>query len=700
MKALLSFFLATAACFAASSLPSAILPESQRIDEILARDWEKHKLQPNPPVSDEVLVRRLYLDIAGRIPTVEETQEFVQSRDEMKRMKLIDRLLASDGYASNMFNYWADILRLTDDVNGKVAARAYAEFVKRSLKENKPYDRFVRELLTAEGGVWDSNAIGFYTRDENKLDHLAYATQVFLGTSIICAECHNHPFDKWTEKDFYGLAAFTYGMGGTGRKSSGDPFGLSQAMKSGTKLLDKNELRKLSREEQAKYLQDHAAEIEKHNQDMDMLQRTLNSLSKDLLFTTITMTDRLPDLPDDYKYPDARPGDTIGPKVIFGHEAAVSKDGSRLEAFANWVASPENPRFTTVIANRMWKKVFGLGLIEPVDEITDSTVPSNSELMDCLTQIMIAKGYSLKSFLRVLYNTAAYQRAATTAEVVAGDPYHFTGPLLRRMSAEQVWDSMVTLTHGNLDHVVSEDNERLHRYLDGLKLLVDTVHSKGVDGMMDIARRSPDSRGGGPQKKVKLPPDEGAKMQKTPGSGGDDALTLLLGEERARDLRQDSNPKKPSGKGAPVIDKKAFAGMSQSARQAAIEMAANVTLSTRASELPSPTRPGHLLRIFGQSDRDQISNANDEASVGQALALLNSPLTEILGKPDAALQQGLARLPSPSEKIDFLYLSLLCRHPDRSEKAVLDQVLHERGEKAVPDVLHALLTGAQFLFVQ
>jgi hypothetical protein len=117
-------------------------------------------------------------------------------------------------------------------------------------------------------------------------------------------------------------------------------------------------------------------------------------------------------------------------------------------------------------------------------------------------------------------------------------------------------------------------------------------------------------------------------------------------------------------------------------------------------EHASPTRPGHLLRTFGQSNRDQISNANDEASVGQALALLNSPLSKILSHPDAALQQGMAKAASPSDKLDFLYVSFLSRHPDRDEKAVLDQVLRDRGDTALADVLHALLTGAQFVFIQ
>ena len=196
----------------ACAAQAASLPEAAKIDSLLAADWEKNGLQANPPASDDVLVRRLYLDITGRIPTLEERDAFIRSNDPQKRTKLIDTLLASDGYTSHLFNYWADVLRLTDNVKGRITAEAYEEWMKKELKANTPYDQLVKKLLTTEGGAWDSGSIGFYQRDENKLDHLAYTVQVFLGTSVVCAQCHDHPFDKWTQLDYYGMAAFTYGM--------------------------------------------------------------------------------------------------------------------------------------------------------------------------------------------------------------------------------------------------------------------------------------------------------------------------------------------------------------------------------------------------------------------------------------------------------------------------------------------------------
>ena len=176
----------------------------------------------------------------------------------------------------------------------------------------------------------------------------------------------------------------------------------------------------------------------------------------------------------------------------------------------------------------------------------------------------------------------------------------------------------------------------------------------------------------------------------------------MLGEEKARDLQMSANPKKPASgkKPLPLPDKAAFANMSKEQRQAAIDAASAVTLSTRASELPSPERAGHLLRTFGQSDREQIANANDEATVAQALAILNSPITTVLNHPLSRLQEQLAKATSPTEKMDLLYTALLSRAPLREERTILEQVIRDRGELAIPDVLHALLTGSQFVFIQ
>ncbi|HBJ83135.1 MAG TPA: hypothetical protein DDZ88_04530 [Verrucomicrobiales bacterium] len=713
--------------FSVASLHAAALPESQKIDELLAKGWEKAGVKVNPPASDEVLVRRLYLDIAGRIPTVEEAAAYTKSSDPQKRAKLIDTLLASDGHTSHMFNYWADILRLSDNVKGRLTAEAYEEWLKKQIKANVPYDQFVKNLLTTDGGVWDSGSIGFWQRDENKLDHLAYTVQVFLGTSIVCAQCHNHPFDKWTQMDYYHMAAFTNGMDTRSR-------GFETKPQKPKQQLDKKLLASMDPKERREYMKKmqagekssvKTAEASVSREDMQKVKQAMQDVMKPLRYTSAEWQEgKLPTLPHDYQYKDGKPGEKVVAKAMFGPEAVQKPGQTTLQSFADWMSSPENPRFTTVIANRMWKKAFGIGLIEPVDELTDSTVASNPALMDYLSELMIEKQYSLKSFLRVLYNTDTYQRAATTQEVPLGEIYHFTGPILRRMSAEQIWDSLVTLSKGNVDDAVDEENTRLHQYLDDLSMFLGTIKAKGAAGLIEIARANADKLAAN-QKKVE---EMKAKLAAVKEKGGDttaearalaresqqlrreterDFLVALLGEERAADLRKGYNPPKPTQQTKrPQIDPKQLASMTKEQRKEFVKNFQkgsgnkDVSLATRASEQPSPARPGTFLRTFGQSDREQIQNASDDASVPQALTLLNGPVSDILSSPASKLNQDLEKAPGTPQKLETLYLALLGRKPSADEKGILDSVARERGDKAVADVTHALITGSQFLFVQ
>ena len=713
-----------ASLLTSAALRAAPLPESQKIDQLLKQDWDKAGLKANAPASDEVLVRRLYLDIAGRIPTLDESQAYLSSKDPQKRAKLIDTLLDSDGYTSHMFNYWADVLRLTDNVKGRITAEAYEEWLKQQIKAGTPFDQFVKKLLTTEGGVWDSGSIGFWQRDENKLDHLAYTVQVFLGTSIVCAQCHNHPFDKWSQMDYYHMAAFTYGMD---TKSRGVDF-KSKAPK--FVELDPKVVQAMSKQERKAYrdklqAQKKGDDSKVSREDMQQVKRAMQDVMKPLRYTSAEWKDdRLPSLPADYKYPDAKPGAKIEPKTMFGQDAVLKPGETRLQAFADWMASPENPRFTTVIANRMWKKAFGVGLIEPVDEMTDSTVASNPALMDYLSQLMIENKYSLKSFLRVLYNTDTYQRAATTQEVALGETYHFTGPILRRMSAEQIWDSFVTLSKGNVDGTVDDENTRLHQYLGDLSIFLDTIKSKGPEGLVQIAKEGRAKLDANQkkidEKKAKLDAqkaqgiDTTAKAKALAQDAKDlrnatekDILVALLGKERANDLRKGYQPAKPEKETRSKIDRKALENMTKEQRKEFLKTYQRTNsgkdtlgLTSRASEQPSPARPGTFLRTFGQSDRELIQNASDDASVPQALTLLNGPAAAVINNPASELNQAIAKADTPTQKIATLYQALLSRAPTADEQALLDTVVQERGDKAVADVTHALITGSQFLFVQ
>ncbi len=394
----------------AGSVPAA----SREIDRIVDAYHARNAITPAGPASDSVFLRRVYLDLSGTIPTLEQTTRFLDSEDPDKRAELIDDLLVSAGFTSHFYNYWASLLRVQGRIRG-MPNGAYAAWMRKALAENMPYDRFVSQLITAEGDTGENGATGYYLRDgQMRLDTVSATAQVFLGTQIGCAQCHDHKFDKWTQKDYYQFAA-------------------SMAQVNVQRPVD--EVRRIRRE------MEDASDAKRRE-----LRQYLNNLSS----TVVDRSWKQLRLPDDYAYDNGAPGDVVQPQALFGANLAATNGLSRRDAFAKWLTDPDNPRFTTVIANRLWKKVMGVGLIEPVDDLNEYTEAVVPELMANLEKTMIAVDYDMRRFLGVLLKTQAYQRDAMT--LAPGD-YQVQGNVLRRMRAEQTWDSVLTLIKGNLDEL-------------------------------------------------------------------------------------------------------------------------------------------------------------------------------------------------------------------------------------------------------
>ena len=397
-----------------------IRDRSREIDRLVEENWSKHGVEASPYINDQVFMRRAYLDIVGTIPSGREAIEFINVKNPHKRQILIDYLLDTEGYVSHYYNYWADILRIQSQINN-IDLHNYVSWVKDSLRENKPYDQFVYELITAKGRVWENGAAGYYLRDRGMpLDNTANTVAIFLGTQIGCAQCHDHPFEDWTQRQFYEMAAFTHGVNPRG-VDSGNP---RDFQKKRREVTQKMANRKLSPEEQR-------------------LVRRLIQANVWNVQDPAGGKSRLK-LPTDYQYDNGKPGELIAPKVIFGNQVNTNSRQTSREMYARWMTSPKNPFFAKVIANRLWKKVMGVGLIEPVDAV-EGAEASNPELLEFLTAEMIRLDFDMKEYVRLLMNTDLYQRRAVYQETLE-EAYHFPGPTLRRMTAEQLWDSLVTLS--------------------------------------------------------------------------------------------------------------------------------------------------------------------------------------------------------------------------------------------------------------
>ncbi|MCE9630754.1 MAG: DUF1549 and DUF1553 domain-containing protein [Planctomycetia bacterium] len=403
--------------------------QAAAIDAILATRWQEYGVVPSPSLDDAQFVRRIHLELAGRIPTYDETVAFLQNDSSDKRDALIERLLASPDYVSHFYNFWADILRLTERPQRNLIFEPYLAYVKDSIRTNKRYDDWVREMLTADGRLWENPAVGFQLRDDGMpLPYVDNTVRVLLGTQIGCAQCHDHPFDRWTQHEFYELAAFT----------AGTKMRLGAAMRPGkpgkeAKPVPPPAVRALVKEAKE-------SRGRKAAQLIQFIQANA---------TGVSFQDRPLRLPHDYQYDDAKPLEPVTKKLLWGSVPASVKNADGREQFASWMVARTNRQFARTIANRMWKKVMGVGLVEPDDDFRKENPPSDPELLEHLTDLVLRLDFDLREFVRAVVSTSAYQRRAVIHDPTAAEPFRFTGPALRRMTAEQLWDSIVTLVARN-----------------------------------------------------------------------------------------------------------------------------------------------------------------------------------------------------------------------------------------------------------
>ena len=664
--------------------PNLVTQLAGGIDGILINKMREYQKGPNSIVSDEVFLRRTYLKIIGRIPTLEETKSFLDDLNRgTKRAKLVDKLLDSEGYVSNWFHFWADILRAKDRIQGTSgpAGRPYVTFIKDFIRSNKAYDVFVRELISSEGPVWEkgSGAVGYYFRDRGMpLDNMSNTVRIFLGTSLECAQCHDHPFDRWTQKQFYEMAAFTHGVGSVNRKMG---------------MENLASFNKLVRQEA----------------DEDGKLRRASRMVRDILqFGLDNPGEGKIRLPRDYQYDNAKPNEQVEARTIFGLTVELDENleeiGSR-ETYANWLASDANPRFTTVIANRLWKQVMGIGLIEPVDNMMDDTTATNPALMAYLEKTMYALDYDLKEFLRVLYNTKAFQRAAPKQEYSLSSevPFLYQGPIINRMTAEQIWDSLLTLTYPDVD-LRKVDNEPME--------YDKFVRYSAMSGEQLLAEVAASINGGGQrmERPNRTTPNANAKPTNVncpikPGRAADPSIVVM--DEEGKPVALCCNgckrtfTEQVAAKVARASKPPAQKDLPEGSMPGGPKFQYVNARQVRASELSSPAPVGHLVREFGGSDREQIQNGHRDASVTQVLALLNGYVeNSILRNKKATAMQALESEHKVEDKVKNVYYTILNRKPDSRERRIAAELVKSHGDEAYKDLIWILINSHEFLFVQ
>ncbi|MEO6784580.1 MAG: DUF1549 domain-containing protein [Chthoniobacteraceae bacterium] len=570
----------------------------------------------NAPATDEQFVRRIHLDAVGRIPTAEEASTFLADTAKDKRAKLIDRLLYSPGYTMQMYNWMGDMLRLKDTFGKNVPAFTFQDWLKDQLHADRTWDSLVRTMLTADGKICDNGAVGFLEYDaQMPLDGVSNLLTTFLGANVACAQCHDHPLAEWKQRDFYQMAAFFGASDGVDEKALRE--GKKLAKGKGAGALPKGQVQ---------------------------------SIASANAFRMEDTTKQHLTFPKDYKYSDVKPSSPVTPTLISWtktdaktplYRSVNTSNPVQLRVeFAKWMTSPDNPRFAANIANRVWKKVFGLAVQEPVTDLDDPAKASNPALLAHLSTIIKAGRFDLREFQRVLFNSQTYQRAASASPDLEKGPYLFPGPLVRRMTAEQVWDSLMVLSVGpDVDNMTLRrgEDEKLMSLPgnamtpEGFKLVIDRMREYGVS-------MGGGKKGGGSQKNL-VAEYQGGKPQQRDG--------MIL---------------------------------------------------ARASELPQPAPETHFLRLFGQSDRLIADTNTTDGSVPQALMLMNGGAGKLISDTNCAAVSAAGNAKSAEEKVDSLYLSFLARKPTAEERPVATQALTTG--LGISDVAWALANTREFLFIQ
>ncbi len=371
---------------------------ADKIDQQLSTRWAGEQIQPSPVASDSEFVRRVYLDLVGRIPRVSETREFLNDQAADKRAKLIDRLFTNAQFVTHWSNTWRDIIL---PVGGNQQASFFANnlrtWIEQQIRKDVPYDKMVRDLLAAPTNFGaqqprqqfvqpnQTSPLAFFQAQEFKAENLAASTaRVFLGVRLECAQCHDHPFAKWSQTDFWGLAAFYSGM---------QPNNFARPVGGQQPVALKNPGREIKIPGKEKVVK--------------------------------------------AKFPTGEP-----PQWQDGAESRM--------VLAEWVTSKNNPYFARTVANRLWAHCFGLGLLDPCDdEPTDDNPIRHPELLADLTQQFIAHDFDLKYLIRSILLSQAYQRTSALTHPSQKEVHAFARMPVRGLTPEQLFDSLTTATGYN-----------------------------------------------------------------------------------------------------------------------------------------------------------------------------------------------------------------------------------------------------------
>ena len=358
------------------------LPVNNFIDELAYARFRQMGLLPSAPCPDAEFLRRASLHTIGLLPTAEEARAFLADSAPDKRARAIDRLLAHPGYADHWAAKWADLLRPNPDRVGVKSVYLLDQWLREAFRANKPYDQFVREIVLTQGNTHRYGPAVIYRDRREPAELTTMFSQIFLGVRLECARCHHHPNEKWSQEDFFRMAAFFAPL----QQKGG---GISAPISGGNETF----------------------------------------------FVTAGRT---------LTHPVS--GEVMPPRPPDGPAVSVPDGADPRGALASWMFDPANPFFAKAAANRVWAQFFGRGIVEPVDDFRLSNPASNPALLDALAAELIRVKYDLKSLMRVIMSSRLYQLSSEPNAANMADTRHFSRFYRRRLAAESMADAIAQVT--------------------------------------------------------------------------------------------------------------------------------------------------------------------------------------------------------------------------------------------------------------
>ncbi|MDX1947510.1 MAG: DUF1549 and DUF1553 domain-containing protein [Pirellulaceae bacterium] len=358
-------------------------PPVNYIDDLIFDRLRALRMNPSPVCDDATFVRRATLDAIGLLPTADEARAFVADKSPDKRARKIDELLARPEFADHWALKWSDLLRNEEKVLDAKGVDAFHGWIRASLAAAKPIDQFVRELVASRGSTYESPAANFYRANRDPLTRGETVARLFLGVRLQCARCHNHPYDRWTQDDYYNWAAMfgriDYEIPGNSRK---DKF-------------DKNEF---------------------NGEQIVVIQEV-------------------------GEVPNPRTGKNARPAFLGAATPDFDPQADRLAPLAHWLGSADNELFAKAQTNFVWFHVLGRGLVDPVDDFRLTNPASNPALLDALARDFAAGGFDLRGLVRTIMTSRTYQLAAQPNDTNGEDEGNFSRAIVRRLPAEKLLDA-------------------------------------------------------------------------------------------------------------------------------------------------------------------------------------------------------------------------------------------------------------------